>query len=122
LNPDGIRLLDSSGWLEFFIDGPNAKRFRAVLEQPENLLVPTIVIYEVCRKLLQILTQQEVLAAVAIMRRSRIIDLDESLAIYAATISQQHKLAMADSIILAVAQNYNAEIWTQDQIFSRCLT
>ena len=112
-----MNLLDSSAWIEFFIGGKNAETFKNIIRQTDQLIVPTIVLYEVCKKFLLEWDKDGALESVSFMKRGIVIDLDLELSINAATFSKEKKLAMADSIILATAQKYGATIWTQDSDF-----
>ena len=107
-----MNVVDSSGWLEYFGEGKNADYFAPAIEDTENLLVPAICLYEVFKRL----TQQRGLSAaqtsVGDMHEGRVIGLDSSLALSAAQISIELKLAMADSIILAMARALDATLWT----------
>jgi predicted nucleic acid-binding protein len=112
-----MNVVDSSGWLEYFSEGKNADFFAPAIEDTESLLVPAICLYEVFKRL----TQQRGLSAaqtnVGDMHEGRVIDLDSSLALSAAQISIELKLAMADSVILATARTHDATLWTQDEHF-----
>jgi toxin FitB len=112
-----VNVVDSSGWLEYFADGPNAAFFAAAIEKPANLVVPTISLYEVFKRVLQQRDHGEALQVVAVMRQGRVADLTESLALASAGLSVKHGLPMADSIMLATAQMWNAVLWTQDSDF-----
>jgi predicted nucleic acid-binding protein len=112
-----MNLLDSSGWLEYFADGPNAGRFAEPLEQLDELVVPTICLYEVFKVALREAGEGKALQAAAMMQRGKMVDINQELAIRAAKISHEEKLPLADSIILATAQMYEAVIWTQDAHF-----
>ena len=114
-----MNLVDSSAWLEYFADGPNAAFFAPPVEHAADLLVPVIVIYEVYKRILQQRSESEALHAVTAMHNGRIVDLDASLSLEAARQSLAHKLPMADSIILAVARQFGAVIWTQDADFEK---
>jgi predicted nucleic acid-binding protein len=111
-------LVDSSGWVEYFGESPKAPQFAPFLEDESRLLVPTIVLYEVRKKLL--LTAGKMIADrfLSVALRTWVIDLDEHLAIAAAAISIEKKLAMADAIIYATALAQHAELVTSDQAFS----
>ena len=113
-----MNVVDSSGWLEYFADGPNASFFADAIETVDALVVPAISIYEMFKRLLQQRSENEALQAVASMQQGRIVALDASLAIHSAKLSSDLKLPMADSIILATAQAHNAVIWTQDADFN----
>jgi predicted nucleic acid-binding protein len=112
-----MNVLDSSGWLEYLSDGPHAKTFQQVVSDTEYLVIPTICIYEVFKKVLLQFGEERALEAVAILSRGETADLDRQIAIEAAQLSIEHKLSMADSIILATAQAHQATLWTQDAHF-----
>jgi len=112
-----VNLVDSSAWLEYFADGPNAGFFESPITRKSELIVPTVVIFEVCKRILQQRGEEEALRAVSALHGSTIIALSAELAVLAAGISYELKLPMADSLILATAQAHNAVIWTQDADF-----
>jgi predicted nucleic acid-binding protein len=112
-----VNLVDSSAWLEYFADGPNAAFFAPVIEKPGELIVPTIVVFEVYKRIRQQTDRHAALEAVATLCVGRIVDLTLTLAIAAAAISHSEKLPLADSIILATARAEKAVIWTQDADF-----
>ena len=112
-----MNLVDSSGWLEYFADGKNADFFVSSIEDTENLMVSTINIYEVYKKVLREKDEESAIQAVAIMQNSRIIDVDTSISLTAAKLSYDLKIPMADSLILSTARLYNAVLWTQDSDF-----
>ena len=112
-----MNVVDSSGWVEYFVKGPTAGLFIPAVQDLENLLVPSICIYEVFKRLAVDMGDENALQAVGIMSLGRIVDLDRKIAIDAAQISLDLKLAMADSIILAISQEHDATLWTQDAHF-----
>jgi predicted nucleic acid-binding protein len=112
-----MNLVDSCGWLEYFADGPNTKFFAAPLEDISNLIVPTICILEVFKRILQQRGEDAALQAVAIMQQGHIVELSTAIALAAAKSSFKFDLPLADGVILATAQMYNAIIWTQDADF-----
>jgi predicted nucleic acid-binding protein len=112
-----MNVVDSSGWLEYFADGPNADFFAGVIEIPEELVVPTISLYEVFKRVVQQRDESQALRAVAMMQHGEVVDLDTTLALRAAKLSAERKLPMADSIMLATAIRYSATLWTQDSDF-----
>jgi predicted nucleic acid-binding protein len=113
-----MNVVDSSGWLEYFADGPNADFFAPSIENVAELVVPSISVYEVFKKVFEQRGEGDALQTVAAMEQGMVIDLDTTIALSAAKISLDLKLPMADSIILATAQRYNAVLWTQDSDFS----
>lgn len=112
-----MNLVDSSGWLEYFADGANAEFFAPPIEDTRRLVVPTISLLEVFRRILQQKGENEALRAIALMRQGRIVDLDADLALSAARLEQELGLPLADSVILATAHKFNASVWTQDSDF-----
>lgn len=112
-----MNLVDSSGWLEYFADGPNAKFFAAPLENVHELVVPTISIYEVFKSVLRQRDESAGLQAVALMKQGQVVDLETNIAIIAAKLSLEHNIPMADSIILSTGRHYQATVWTQDADF-----
>ncbi|MCL4505023.1 MAG: type II toxin-antitoxin system VapC family toxin [Chloroflexi bacterium] len=112
-----MNVVDSSGWLEYFINGKNAGFFAPVIENADDVLVPTISLFEVFKRILIEKNRDDALEAIALMKEGRIVDLDDSLALVAAELSYELKLPLADSIILATARAYNAALWTQDAHF-----
>lgn len=112
-----MNVIDSSGWLEYFAAGPNADFFAPVIEATAKLIVPSISIYEVFKRILQQRSESEALQAVAAMQQGRVVELSSTLALSAAQCSVMHRLPMADSIMLATAQSHRATLWTQDADF-----
>jgi len=112
-----VNLVDSSGWLEYFADGENAEFFAPAIEAVDELLVSTINLYEVFKRVLQQRGEGAALQAIAAMQAGQVVAVDGTLAIEAARISAEMKLPMADSLILATARAHNATLWTQDADF-----
>lgn len=112
-----MNVVDSSGWLEYLSNGPNANFFAEPILNPSQLLVPTISFYEVFKRLLVTWGVDQANEAALVMKQGVVIDLDISLALSAAQLSANLKLPMADSIILASARAHKATLWTQDADF-----
>jgi predicted nucleic acid-binding protein len=112
-----MNIVDSSGWLAYFSDEPNAKHFLTPLNDTASLVVPTVTIYEVFKVVLRESSEHEALQAAVAMRKGRVVDLTAALAIAASKLSLEHNLPMAGSIILATAKEFDATIWTQDSDF-----
>ena len=113
-----MNVVDSSAWLEYFADGPNASFFAGPIEATGKLLVPSLTIYEVFKRVLQQRDESEALRAIAVMQQASVVDLDVRLALFAARLSVDTRLPMADSVILAVARLHQATLWTQDADFA----
>ena len=112
-----MNIVDSSGWLAYFADEPNARHFLPPLNDAASLVVPTVTIYEVFKVVLREAGENEALQAAVAMRKGSVVDLTTSLAIAASRLSLEYSIPMADSIILATAKEVNATIWTQDSDF-----
>jgi predicted nucleic acid-binding protein len=112
-----MNLVDSSGWVEYLTDSANAAFFASPIHDTENLMIPTICLFEVFKRILLELGEDPALDAVGILSLGQIVELDRQIGIEAAQISVELKLAMADSIILATARSNAATLWTQDEHF-----
>ncbi len=112
-----MNLVDSCGWLEYFSNGENADFFASPLLDSENLIVPSICILEVFKKILQEREEDAAFQAIAVMHQANIIELNSTLAIHSAKLGYENNFPLADSVILATARQYNALIWTQDSHF-----
>ena len=112
-----MNVVDSSGWLAYYADEPNAKHFFTPLNDSASLVVPTVTIYEVFKVVLRESKENEALQAVVAMQKGTVVDLTTTLAIAASKLSLKYNLPMADSIILATANEFNATLWTQDSDF-----
>lgn len=112
-----MNLVDSSGWLEYFADGKNAGHFAPVVSNTEKLIVSTINIYEVYKKVISERDEDSALQAVAMMQQAKVIEVTASIAVQAAKTSYIFKLSMADCLIYVMAREHNATIWTQDPHF-----
>ncbi len=112
-----MNVVDSSGWLEYFADGPNADFFAPVIEDVSELIVPSLSLYEVFKRVLQQREESDALQAVAVMQQGTVVDLDAAMALGAAKLSVDLGLPMADSVMLTTARAHNATLWTQDADF-----
>ncbi|NWF74673.1 MAG: type II toxin-antitoxin system VapC family toxin [Nitrospirae bacterium] len=107
-------LLDSSGWIEFFTGGPLAERYAAYLTSRYQLITPTIVLYEVYKKVKRERGEETALLFAGRLSATQVIQLTESIALLAADLSLRHSLAMADAIVYATAKDQEAEVITGD--------
>ena len=112
-----MNVVDASAWLEYFGDGPNAGEFADAIAETEHLIVPSITLFEVFKRIRLQRDLDAALYAVAQMQRGRVVDLDGNLAVAAAELSAESGLPMADSVILATARAEDATLWTQDADF-----
>jgi predicted nucleic acid-binding protein len=112
-----VNVVDSSGWIEYFTDGPGATFFASAIEQVDSLLVPAIVVNEVMRKTLRDAGESAAQTVLTAMRQGKVVPLDEALALTAARLGLAHKLPLADAVVLATARASSATLWTQDKDF-----
>jgi len=105
-------VVDSSGWIEYFVGGPNSDRFEQAIENSEELVVPSISLTEVYRWVMREASEADALAVAATMKQGKVVPLDERLAIIAAETSHRHKLPLADGIIYATARESSADLIT----------
>jgi len=112
-----VNLVDSSAWLEYLAGGPHAQEFARVVEDVEHLLVPTVVLLEVTRRVMQQRGEDDALQVAAVLHQGRVVTLDSGVALSAAQFGVAHKLPLADSIIYATARQYHATVWTMGADF-----
>ena len=106
-----MNVVDSSGWLEYFTDGPNAAAFAKPIHATASLIVPSVSLFEVFKRVMTQRGEDVALEAAAMMRQGRVVPLDDALALEAARLSVERRLPMADSIILATARAHRATLW-----------
>ena len=112
-----MNVVDSSGWLEYLAEEPNAEFFAPAIENTTELIVPSISVYEVFKRVHQQRDEHTALKAVALMMQGQVVELDTGIALSAAKLSISLSLPMADSVILATARAFGAVLWTQDEHF-----
>lgn len=109
-----MNVVDSCGWLEYFANGENAAFFAPILEDTESLIVPSLSIFEVSKRVALLRGEKPARQAADFMTRGEIVGLNADTALAAALYSAKHQLPMADSIILLTALEHQATLWTQD--------
>jgi toxin FitB len=114
-----VNVVDSSGWLEYFAEGPNAAFFAHAIEDTHKLIVPTLSLLEVFKRVLQQRGENDALQAVALMQQGNVVDLDAGLALEAARLGVELQLPLADSVMLVTARAHRATFWTQDSDFEQ---
>lgn len=107
-------VVDSSGWIEFFLAGRNGPVFKPVIEQRQALLVPTIALFEVHRVLSRKLPPDVVNSCLDVMRLGRVLDITAARAAAGADVSLRHRLAMGDALMYSLTLEHGATFWTQD--------
>jgi predicted nucleic acid-binding protein len=114
-----MNVVDSSGWIEYFMDRKNAEFFAPAIEDVSNLLVATISLCEVIRFITRAANREAALEAATQMQRGAIAELDAPTAHLAARLGLKHNLPLADSIVYATAQSHGAKLYTQDSDFEK---
>ena len=109
-----MNVVDSSGWIAFFLGNGNGPVFKPVIEQRDELLVPVIALYEVHKILSRKVSVPVVASALDVMRRGRVLDLTDARVLAASTVASKFGLAMADAAMYSMAQEFQATFWTQD--------
>ena len=109
-----MNVVDSSGWIEYLTDSKRADMFAAPIEQRDQLLVPTIALFEVHKILSRSLNEDMVDRCLDVMRLGRVLDLTDRRAVAASKIARQHRLALADAAMYSMAREHSATFWTQD--------
>lgn len=109
-----LHVVDSSGWIEFFLAGPNGPLFKPVIEQRAALLVPVVALYEVHKILSRRVPAEAVRACLDVMRLGRVLAITDERAIAAAEIASRHRLAMGDALMYSLTLEHGATLWTQD--------
>ena len=112
-----MNVVDSSAWLEYFTDGRNATAFARPIHATTQLVGPSVSLFVVFKRVMTQRGEDVAVEAVAMMRQGRVVPLDDALALEAARLSVEHRMPMADSIILATARAHRATLWTQDADF-----
>ena len=112
-----MNLVDSSGWLEYLTDGKNAKLFVPAIEKTDELIVSTINIYEIYKKILIERDENAAMQVIGLMQQAKVIEVNAAIAIQAAKLSYEKKIPMAGSLIYITARQNGALVWTQDNDF-----
>ncbi len=106
--------MDSSGWIEFFTEGPLAERYATYFSPRHDRIIPTIVLYEVYKKIKREKGEETALLVSRQLSASHVVQLTEFIAYLAADMSLLHGLAMADAIVYATARDQDAQVVTGD--------
>lgn len=110
-------VVDSCGWIEFILGEENASFFEPVLLNERQLIVPSLVIFEVTKRLLVLDQPRAVSAFLSVVERCARPELTPAQLFSAVETSRLYKLAMADAIIWQTARESEATLYTQDQGF-----
>lgn len=109
-----MNLVDTSGWLEYLADTKNAKNFAEAIEKTDELIVSSINIYEIYKKILKEKDENTAIQIIGLMKQSKVVDVTSSIAVQAAKLSYEKNIPLADSMIYITAKENDAMVWTQD--------
>ena len=109
-----MHCVDSSGWIEFFLGSTAGRTFKPIIEQTDQLIVPSLSFFEVHRFLSRNTDAGQRDECLDIMRRGKVVEVTTQRAIAASDAAQKHRLAMADAMMYSIAREFNATFWTQD--------
>lgn len=114
-----MRVVDTSAWIEWLTASPLGKRLARELPEREQCLVPTIVQLELAKWLGRELDEERADQVIAYTQLCVVAPLDTRIALLAAELHRQHKLATADAIVYATALEHDADLLTCDAHFAR---
>jgi toxin FitB len=108
--------VDSYGWIERFMGGPKAAAYNRIIDRTvaESIVTPTVVLYEVYKRVKGALGEETALRDVAALDRTRVVAIDREIALEAADFSLAHRLHFSDALIYATARRFGAELYTSD--------
>ena len=112
-----MKLADTCIWVELLQDTATGRRYRGLFDEPDQILVPTLVQFELHRWVLRERDDDQANRILAATRNCKIVPLDESIALHAAALALQCKLAAADALIYATALRHRAPLVTCDAHF-----
>ena len=114
-----MRVVDTSVWIEWLIGSPLGRKLAREIPDRAECIVPTIVQLELSKWLLRESGEDQADQVLAYMQKCIVVPLHTSLALLAAELHRQHKLATADAIVYATAQAHGAELLTCDAHFAK---
>ena len=114
-----MRVVDTSVWIEWLIGSPLGRKLAREIPDRAKCIVPTIVQLELSKWLLRESGDDQADQVIAYTQKCIVVPLNTSLALLAAELHRQHKLATADAIVYATAQAHGAELLTCDAHFAK---
>ena len=114
-----MRVVDTSVWIEWLIGSPLGRKLAKEIPDQSECIVPTIVQLELSKWLLRESGEDQADQLIAYTQKCIVMPLDTPLALLAAELHRQHKLATADAIVYATAQAHVAELFTCDAHFAQ---
>jgi predicted nucleic acid-binding protein len=113
------KLVDTCGWIEWLTNGKLVEEFEKHLKDPSALIIPSLLQFELYKWVVKEKNMSTALEVIGITENGTVVPLDTSLALYAADLSQEHDLAMADAIIYATSLVHEAVLVTSDKHFKK---
>ena len=107
-------VVDSSGWIEFFLDGPKAGIYARYFQHPEQIFTPAIVVYEVYKKIKRERGETLAKLCLAQIEKTQIVPISQAIALLAADLSLEFSQPMAGALVFATARMQNSELITSD--------
>ena len=112
-----MRTLDTSMWIEIYRASELGRQHLPLLSTPGDIIVPTIVQYEIFKWMAREQTAEEANRAITFTDDCEVVDLSTAIAVLAAELSAPYKLHATDAIIYATAQLAGAKLHTCDAHF-----
>ncbi len=110
-------LVDTSAWIEWLIGSPTGDKVEAHLPEQADWLVPTMVQLELAKWLTREVGEDKADQVIAFTQVCHVVPLDTEVALAAAEVCREHRLATADAIIFATARTHQAKLVTCDAHF-----
>jgi len=113
-----LRVVDTSAWIEWLIGSALGKKLGKEFPEKSNCLVPTIVQLELSKWLMRELGEEQADLVIAYTQKCVIVPLDTTIALLAADLHREYKLATADAIVYATARHQGADLLSCDAHFN----
>lgn len=113
-----MRVVDTSVWIEWLIDSPLKQAIAEVFPESAQCIVPTNVQLELCKWLTREVGEAAADQVIAFTQNCEVVALDTKIALQAAELHRQYKLASADAIVYATALVHGADLLTCDAHFA----
>ena len=110
-----MNVVDATGWLEYFSDGPDAAFVAQVLQEADELVVPTITILDVFERVCSEHGEGAALQAAAAMQQGTVVTLDTPMAMAAGRLAVAQGVSTGAGAVLAAAERHQARVWTLDE-------
>ncbi len=111
--------LDSFGWIERFTNGPKETKYNKIIDlaRHDEIITSVVVLYEIYRKVKKLKGEQIALENTAVLTQTKIVPLDQTLALEAADYNLDFGIHFSDAFVYATARRFNVELYTSDEHF-----